>query len=468
MANFSSKYLNESNILKNAYLGFEFEFYSNSNVPYYKLLEKLNNHFRELGVTVQGIRKYHPTTKPSETNFIVTPDFSGGMSMVELITGKLDYNYARSILLKCLKFINDNGYTNDRSSIHINLSFNSSVPDKAIEQINKLKMILNIDESLIYKYFPNRENSFYAKSVKKIIPFKQFNYSSDGVKIIQSNLELPENDRYYGINFTVLKDGRLEFRYLGGEDYQKKSAEILELMDYLIILSWKCINEPLSYDDTGLLQDYLNDNINVYKNFNKLDHFIGNFPTIMLEIDKQPNLQIVNVYYGDIYDELYELISNTFNLSNCVINYSTDEKKLEVVDANVKGIFVIENWTFVDSNINGGEFKNCNFISCSIKNTHLYDCNLSDSDAFNSKLMNTNVDIDCNISMCYFHGGMMNGNMPDGVLRLAKIGADGNIGDDVKIITDVDDYFGITKKGDNDGEAEKKSHIPNTGKKKMW
>ena len=141
-------------------------------------------------------------------------------------------------------------------------------------------MILNIDEDLIYKYFPNRKNSFYAKSVKNIIPFKQFNYSNDGVKILQSNLELPDNDRYYGINFTVLKDGRLEFRYLGGENYEKKTSEILELVDYFIIQSWNSINEPFTMEDSDKLQEYLNKNINNYKNFNKLDSFIGNFPTI--------------------------------------------------------------------------------------------------------------------------------------------------------------------------------------------
>ena len=130
MKKFSSKYLNETNKLKYAYVGFEFEFYSKGDIPYYKLLEKLNNTFREYGITVQGIRKYHPTTKPTEKNFILTPDNSGGMSMVELITGKLNYVYARSILLKCLKFIQEYGYTNDRSSIHINLSFNEEYQKK--------------------------------------------------------------------------------------------------------------------------------------------------------------------------------------------------------------------------------------------------------------------------------------------------------------------------------------------------
>ncbi len=40
--------------------------------------------------------------------------------------------------------------------------------------MNKLKVILNMDEDLVYKYFPNRENNFYAKSIKRIIPSNIF------------------------------------------------------------------------------------------------------------------------------------------------------------------------------------------------------------------------------------------------------------------------------------------------------
>lgn len=463
MSNFSSKYLNNNNILKNAYIGFEFEFYTKKEIPYYNLLEKLNNEFREFNISVQGIRKYHPDTKPTETKFIITPDTSGGANMVELITGKLEYSFARIILLKTLKFIQINGYTTDRSSIHINLSFNGDDIYKSIDKVNKLKMILNVDEDLIYKYFPTRKESYYAKSVKKIIPFKQFNYSNDAVNILQSNLELPDDDRYYGINFTVLQEGRLEFRYLGGESYEKKTSEILDLMDYFIVLSWNCINDQFNQDDIEKLEEYLNYNINIYKNFNNLDNFIGNFPTITLEIDRQSSLQLVSVYYGDIYSELYELITNTFNLSDCIINYDTTNQKLEIIDANIKSIFKILNWVFVDCTINSGIYEKCDFISCIINNSNIHNCNIIDTDAFNSKIVDTNTDELCKLTSCYVNGGVMNGDMPDGILRLTKVGENGIIGDEVKIVDEINDFFGVYNKPD-----ENIKKIPNTGNKKIW
>jgi hypothetical protein len=471
MSDFSSKYLNDFNILKNAFIGFEFEFFTNQNISYYKLLEKLNNSFRELNIQVQGFRKYHPETKPTETNYLITPDFSGGSSMVELITGKIKYNFARIVLLKSLQLIKEIGYTNEKCSIHINISFDDNKEGKTIDKVNRLKLILNVDEEHIYKFFPERRDNYYAKSVKRIIPFKQFNYASDALNILQSSLELPDNDRYYGINFMVLSDGRLEFRYIGHTDYEKKTNEILQLMDYFIILSWNCIDEVLTDDDIDELEDYLSKNINVYKNFNNLDNFIGNFPTINLEIDRMSSLSILNVHYNDLFDDLYDLISNTFNLNNCTINYDTDKKEFELVDATVTGIFDVNNWTIIDSTINGGVFNNCKFINCTINNTMINSSQMLATDAFKCKIKNSNVDNQCMISMSFFYGGIMNGEMPDGILRLAKVGETGIIGDDVKIVSDNDDFFGITSQNNYEEKEKntKKGILLDTSKKgKTW
>jgi hypothetical protein len=56
-------------------------------------------------------------------------------------------------------------------------------------------------------------------SAKKIIPFKEFKYSTDAIGIITSNLELPDT-KYYGVNIKNYTKGWLEYRYIGGTDYQ--------------------------------------------------------------------------------------------------------------------------------------------------------------------------------------------------------------------------------------------------------
>ena len=118
MEKFSNKYINEYDILKKAIIGFEFEFYTDKS--YYKLLELLN---RELNpIKVWGKRKYHSDMKPDEHNFKIEPDLSLGNMGVELITGPLPYNNARLILLKILKILQKFAKTDDKCSIHINIS----------------------------------------------------------------------------------------------------------------------------------------------------------------------------------------------------------------------------------------------------------------------------------------------------------------------------------------------------------
>lgn len=53
--------------------------------------------------------------------------------------------------------------------------------------------------------------------------------------------------------------------------------------------------------------------------------------------------------------------------------------------------------------------------------------------------------------------------MPDGILRLTKVGENGIIGDEVKIVDEINDFFGVYNKPD-----ENIKKIPNTGNKKIW
>ena len=190
MKKFSSKYINYYNILKYAVIGFEFEFYTKK--PYYKLLELLN---RELApIKTWGKRKYHSEMKTDAENFKIEPDLSGGVDLVELITGPLPYVEAKVILFKILKLLQDNAYTDEKCSIHINISFDKK-SGRELNELNPLKLILDIDEDLVYKFFPNRKNNFYAKSVKKLIPFKDYKFSTDAMNLIISNIELPNKQQ---------------------------------------------------------------------------------------------------------------------------------------------------------------------------------------------------------------------------------------------------------------------------------
>ena len=152
---------------------------------------------------------------------------------------------------------------------------------------------------MIYKYFPNRKNNFYAKSIKKLIPFKGYNFSKDAVNITTNNFQMTNDTKYYGVNLKEAFNGRLEFRYIGGKDYQFKTKEIMELMDYFITLSWNSIDNKLSDDNIEDLRSYLDDNINNFKNSStrKMYRFLGSQSYFLnLRISRVATFQTVVKY----------------------------------------------------------------------------------------------------------------------------------------------------------------------------
>ena len=441
MKKFSSKYINYYNIMKYAVIGFEFEFYT--KVSYYKLLELLN---RELyPIKTWGQRKYHSDMKPDEMNFKIEPDLSGGVDLVELITGPLKYVDSKVILLKILKLLQDNAYTDEKCSIHINISFDKE-SGKTLDDLNAFKIILDVDEDLVYKFFPNRKNNFYAKTVKKLIPFKDYKFSFDAINIVMANIELPDT-KYYGINIKNYTEGRLEFRYIGGTDYHYKTDEILELMDYFILLTWNSLDKELEEDDREKLMQYLTDNIANFKKFAKYEDFIGEFPTVRLEVDREDSFAKIKSYYDKMYDKLFDLLSNTYNLRDAIINYDTDKIKLEVVDSFVKGIFDLKYLNFIECQVSEGTYFKCLFQQSDIKNSHIEDCKIESCEVFNCKLTNCNIDQESVLEKVYFYGGFLDGEMKSGVFRGGVIGPNAIIGEGVKMVTDEDNYFGTTLKG---------------------
>ncbi len=464
---YSDKYINKFDMLNNAIIGFEFEFYTDR--PYHKLLEMLN---RELSpVKVHGYRVYHSSFDPTPEDWKIEPDLSLGYDGVELITGPLPYVNAKIYLLKVLKILQGPEFrTDDKCSIHVNISFDKEKTHKVLDKLNKLKLLLNVDENFIYKYFPERENNFYAKTVKRLIPFKSFDFSSNASDILINSLELPDT-KYYGINLLNVFGGRIEYRYIGSADYEKKSGEILDLVDYFVELSWNCIDEPLDEDDMEELQDYLSDNINQFKNFTKLDNFVAEFPSIDLQIDMSSDLIILRTYYEQIYDELYDIITNIYNLNNCIINYNSENQKLELVDANFKTIFDIKKIDIIDCVIDGGSFVNCNLINCEIKNAHFSNCSLIYTDAYNSKVESCKILDGSILNDCYVFNCLLDGMMKGGVFRSGKVGESGELDKNVKIVTSVNNYFGGDKEQSMDdklksiGAFKNKSNVSD---KKKW
>lgn len=449
MRKYTEEFINNSDILKDSNIGFELEFFL-KELSFYKTLEVLNKILSP--VQIYGFREYHPDMKPSADKFLLTPDLSGGSNMVEIITGPLPYYEAKFYLVKLLKFIQDYGYTNEKASIHFNISFSN----KNLTDLNVLKMILNVDEDEIYKTFPTRKNNVYAKSIKRIIPFKEYDFNNIPINVVKNNIRFPE-DKYYGINLLHMNKDRgqqrLEFRYIGGKDYEKNIGELIYFLDKFILVVNSCIDSDYTDKEIKDLEEHLDKNITNFKNFSNYDNFLIQFPTISLQIDQVSEYDIVNAYYNRVYTKLFNLIESTENLNNCILNWLTAEQRLEVVDAKVKCIMNINNFDFINCVVEG-IFDNCKIVNSEINNSQLLKCDVIGGNIIGSKILNSAVE-NTDIKDCFFMNGYFNGNMEGGVFRSGKLGQYANISSTTRIVTDGGDNFFDTKFGEYDKKSDK-------------
>ena len=147
-------------------VGIEVEFVRDENFNIGDIKQELQ---KILNVSIKIEKEHHSEFVPTTSIFKMEPDFSLGEHSVELITGPMEYNHARIVLMKILKWIRDTKgvKTTERCGLHLNLNY----PDSFyIKNIDILKFILLFDETQVYKRFPNRENNLYTKSIKEIVP----------------------------------------------------------------------------------------------------------------------------------------------------------------------------------------------------------------------------------------------------------------------------------------------------------
>jgi hypothetical protein len=439
MRKYSEKFLNDSEFLKFARIGFEFEFYM-KDLSFYKTLELLNQYLSP--VKVWGFRKYHSDMTPDSKNFKIEPDLSGGANMVELVTGPLDYFEAKFHLNKLLKFIQTYGYTNDKCSIHFNVSFNQE-SDKNLNDLNVLKLILTMDEDEIYYVYPMRKNNVYAKSVKNIIPYKDYDFNNVPIEIIKNNLMLPD-DKYYGINFLHVNNPRetqrLEFRYIGGKDYEKNIGDISYFLDLFIKNVYNSIDAGFNTEDIEKIETYLEDNITNFKNFSKYDNFLIEFPTITLQVDQTYDYNTINAYYDRMYTKLFEIVHCIDSLGDCIINFVTETQRFELIDAQFKAIKNIKGIDFINCTTTEAIFQECGIINSNLTNCQAIKSSIWGSELTSSKVLNSSVE-SSELHNCYFMGGYMNGDMIGGVLRSGKLGPYANVSSETKIISETDNFF---------------------------
>ena len=405
--------LNNSNILEKALVGVEFEFYSNK--PIKTTAKELAD---LIGKKIRVEDKAHSDFEVTSDEFKIEPDLSGGVKLMELVTGPLPYFAARLMIINVCLWIDKNGYTNERSSIHLNLSFDGKKLDdkNRISKMNVLKFILDFDEDQVFKFFPNRENSAYAKSIKFVIPKDDFSIF-DGKNINQQNFIYPQT-KYYGINFEKRVKNYLEFRYVGGTDWQKKTTTILHLIDRFLVQLWKS-TESTQFTQLNAIElnKIMSKNQNIIDARRDWQTIKKNFKDANFTVDLSDDPKIVSLYWSNIRERVAKLFTHG-NFTKGEINYDSDTGRIQVKNGRLDYCVDLEGYEFVNCFLRG-EFRFCDMFSCQIEGSDIDSCNFySGSQITSSKIKSSYVHQSSVADDCYVYGtGAFKGTMNGGIFR---------------------------------------------------
>lgn len=419
------------NALSSSVIGFEFEFYTNMLKG--RAAESLS---KLLNKTVKVSDKYHSNLSVDSKTFKLEPDYSGGSKMVEFITGPLPYQEAIPILIKTLNWIDENGWTNDRCAFQFSISFDKfrrDVKDR-IENLDKLKFILGLDEGMIYSKFGNRQKNVYAKSIKRVVPRNRFSIVENLTTIDPKMFRVPE-DKYYGVNFTKIDKGYLEFRYLGNRDYQKRIKDIREIVDYVVLYLYDLLSHRISgYDQNDLkkLQSMMNEYTKVVRSFSNPDFFFRNFPDFHIFVDLKGWDENIKTYWPVIRDKVFEIIVEG-NVKSGYFNYDTTTGRSQLKDARSREALGLNDLDLISCDVKNGILKNCNIYSSKVKKSSFENCYIvSDCEVESSKLKDTLVDFTNSLKDCFIdcEGKNINCKIEGGVIRAGNIGENAEVSEE--------------------------------------
>lgn len=395
-------------IFQETKVGFEIEFFSDlkdRNIAAF-LRDSLNRKV-VLGRVKTSIGKdkigYHTKIKIDEDTFKLEKDFSGGPMMFELVTSPLPYFEAKKVLITALTVIKEIGWVNDNSSIQINISFDN--PDCQIMYINVMKFCLNFYmlEREIFKDFPLRKNNIYSESITKIMPdISSLTMNPEDLNISTIKVKLPTDSKYFGVNFQhMMRENYLEFRYLGGRDYLKKSNKVIEYLEKFVLFSYdQASNREITQRDEENFDKVVTAHYERMKFFKDLESFKKRFSNIEIMVDLETEDSYVNLRYDLIKTFLYELVMNN-GLREGYINFDTTVGKFQLKDAHIKRGIDLREIEFIDCTLEG-VFENCSFYSCTINNSLLLECDVFGySEVTNAKLLDTKSNIISNFKQCF-------------------------------------------------------------------
>jgi len=346
-------------------IGFTFEFYSSKGIDF--IVQELQK-ITIKKIIVTNISSYEPTYDEA----ILYKEFESKKPKYKLKINRQYYNSIIPIVKNILNWIKETSECRLDTLMKVNIEFDNKHLQtlNSISTMNPIKLVLGFDESFIYDRFKNQKDSAYCLSIKKLAPVSNIAYLNDIIKNVNYIIDIPKED-FYGINFSKYTQGILEFNYIGGVDYAEKEKEIIEIIEYYIIKTYKSINE-LEYSNSEIseIKELTNEFYKIQEAYYNPEKFLELYPKIKLKIDIKNNIQFIRTYWERIRSVLFDTVINN-NFTEGEFNYDTTDGQYQLRNATIN-CSNLSNFDLVLCDVSG-VVKSSNLISSKIHNARLYD-----------------------------------------------------------------------------------------------
>lgn len=194
-----------------------------------KAIRKVFDNFKSAPFKHYRIGQYGEVEQKVGSNiWAVEPDGSLGSAGIEIKSPPMPLPEFIKILPKMFDFVNKYGKTTGACGFHVHMSVKGV--NNLMGVLDPVKIILFTDEGYIFHLFTDRVNNQYTKSMKDklktgSVPSRK--ELAKGFDLKQAIMMVSSFEHEDAINLQHMEAGHMEFRYMGGANYSKKSKEVI-------------------------------------------------------------------------------------------------------------------------------------------------------------------------------------------------------------------------------------------------
>ena len=190
-------------------------------------------------------------------------------------------------------------FTNSTTGLHVTMDYPTSTTE-----LNKLKVALLLGDRYILKLF-NRENNDYTKSqFSRLQAAAQHIDNPNNLKEVERILNSAiSKDKYYAAHFKTRQDGLVEFRVIGGADYERKREEIKKTVARYAITM-------LAGHDPNFLQK----------------EYVAMLSKLVRKTFFSPSGDVLTSSFLNVYNKLTDSTASRIDLDNLPDYYGMDRK----------------------------------------------------------------------------------------------------------------------------------------------